>query len=413
MNSVHKSLNTLKTQHGISTLLMSTVLIFVVSMISVYAAQVSVMEQKISSNHYRAKQAFEAAQSGLEIALSQLDFRALSTVITAANPSLDHTELTAAVGAVVGNKSTLKATSTSPTIGHYRLQLARIYGVNNNNILQFTAYGYPDDVTPSTNNSNANQTITLQLKKSKYVNYAPQATLVALGEVNLTGNDVDLTNITGDPMAVVWSSGAVSKSSGTTILVNNGTEVDSQNGLYVSDADLQAIDEIADINGRSEKMFQNFFAQSKGQLKNRATVVDCKSGCTHSDLAGLSGIVWVDAQTTAATYDADGNVITPASYNTLAISNSITLGSVTEPAVLIVNGNITINNPSANINGIIYTTRDFNNGTNSGSITGSLISEGNINIGGNFNITYNNDMLTNGLEDLAMYTRLPGSWIDI
>ncbi len=407
-----------KNQHGMSTLLMSTVLIFVISMISVYAAQISVMEQKISANHYRGKQAFESAQSGLEIALSQLDFQTLDTLITAGTPTLEHTAVNATLTDYAADSALANIVGANNN-GQYRLKISREAGATNNDTLVFTSYGFADDVVPENDNSNASQTITMKLKKTKYINYEPPSNLVALGDIRVTGSRASLINATGDPMAVLWTAGSATVSGATTVIATNSAGSDSQNGIYDNDSDLIAIRDIADSKKRKERLFQNFFAQSKSNLKNRATVIDCKTGCTQSILTGLSGIVWVDAHT-EATFSEDGTTeLTPASYETLAIVDTITLGSTTNPIVLIVDGKLTMHNPDAHISGVIYTTQDFANGngstarSGSGNITGSLITEGSINIGGTLTMTYDRDMLVNGLANLAMYTRLPGSWIDI
>ncbi len=412
MNSIKTSQRNLKKQHGMATLLMSMVMIFTVSMISIYAAQIGVTEQKISSNHYRNKQAFEAAQAGLDIALSQLNFEALSALITDNNPSLEHVALIAELDDYVGINSTLTNAAGTFITGRYRLRLARVAGAANNDILVFTSYGYVNDVTPEADNSNANQTITMKLKKSQPAGFTPPpANFVALGDVHLGGNNgskQNLYNTTGDPMATVWASGAVSgTASYTTMHVDNGYETDPQNGIYQNHTDLQIIAAIADADVRGETLFQNFFGLSKSQMKSQATVVDCFVACKKADLEdlGFPKIVWVDA------YDA-----ATGTYKTLDINGDYidgTLGGVSNPIILIVDGNLKINISPTAINGMIYTTQSFLNAKGTINITGSLISEGDMFIDGQVTSTYDKNALEEALLDPATYTRLPGSWIDI
>lgn len=62
-----------RAQRGAATLIVVMVLFFIVSLVAAYAGRNLIFEQRTSANQYRATQAFEAAEAGLEWALAMLN----------------------------------------------------------------------------------------------------------------------------------------------------------------------------------------------------------------------------------------------------------------------------------------------------------------------------------------------------
>ena len=60
-------------QRGAAALIVTMVLFFAMTLAAAYVNRNLVFEQRISANQYRATQAFEAAEAGLEWALAQLN----------------------------------------------------------------------------------------------------------------------------------------------------------------------------------------------------------------------------------------------------------------------------------------------------------------------------------------------------
>lgn len=75
-------------QRGAATLIVVMVLFFVISLVAAYASRNMIFEQRTSANQYRATQAFEAADGGLEWALTQLNGGRLNDDCTQADPAL-------------------------------------------------------------------------------------------------------------------------------------------------------------------------------------------------------------------------------------------------------------------------------------------------------------------------------------
>lgn len=67
-------------QRGVVTLLTTMVLLFCITVITLYSTRVAVTEQRLAANDLRAQQALSAAQAGLEAALATLPATALDGV---------------------------------------------------------------------------------------------------------------------------------------------------------------------------------------------------------------------------------------------------------------------------------------------------------------------------------------------
>ena len=75
-------------QRGAATLIVVMILFFVVSLVAAYASRNMIFEQKTSANQYRSTQAFEAAEAGLEWALTMLNGGRLEADCSPASPAL-------------------------------------------------------------------------------------------------------------------------------------------------------------------------------------------------------------------------------------------------------------------------------------------------------------------------------------
>lgn len=398
-------------QQGMSTILMSVVMVFTVSMMSIYAAQVSVMEQKVSANHYRAKQAFESAQAGLDIAVAEIDEGVINNL--AGNGPWSHGDLTALVNEFsnMQDKQDLEHSTDAEEVGAYRLSLEELDG---DDVLKLTAEGYAGDNDPSSP-INSSHSAEIILQKINLVGYLPPASIVARGSVNVDDNDMSIDNDRGDPKAAIWSSSLVDDDGDATkgsadIDVTRDGETDPNNGLYIDDR-------LGDLSG--DNFFKNFFSLSKAQMKSRAThVVDCSNGCTHSDLYAdgqkMTGVIWVDAYNDNGTPDDDSDDY----YNTLNINDNFELGSRSdpvEPVVLIVDGKFRMRDSDARVNGLVYTTQDIDwTNYERGEIDGALVTEGNMNASrvSDITIDYRPNMFSTLQQAQFIYVQVPGTWKD-
>ena len=62
-------------QRGAATLAVSLVLLLLITLVGFYTSRTVVLERKIAGNDFRSRQAFEAAESGINIALAYIGRR--------------------------------------------------------------------------------------------------------------------------------------------------------------------------------------------------------------------------------------------------------------------------------------------------------------------------------------------------
>jgi len=387
-------------QTGMATLLISVVLLTSIGLMSVYSAQVGVMEQKISANHYRTSQAFESAQAGMDNMVQSLDAQIIYSV-TQLNTSV--TQAFADAGRDLAN---LSSADDGQSLGHYDLALA--VNASNSNLIDVTLSGYAGDNADGA----PNQVIRQRLLHTPMLNAAPAAPLIAKGIIDIDG-DVSLTNKEKESLISSWSGGATTVGSATIDVTS--TDGTTDGGYSQNQANL------AGLSG--DDLFENTFSDSKVKVRNRSAVINCIPGdsgraavtcdqdvlSTAVDVHGNpkgSNIIWIDAKKVNSDPDLDPT------YDKLTIGGSgFKLGTAGHPVILVVDGELEISG-DAEFYGVIYTTKDFDNASYAAQVNGSLISEGNIVASGALNVTYDNSVFTNMNTMIARYIRVAGSWRD-
>jgi len=366
-------------QSGAATLLMALVIVSLISMISVYAAQVSVVEQKISINHLYSQQAFEASEVGLEIVRRNLN----KNIIQRVSENKDR------VGSIEDfNNAGIPITtqlvdSNNNQLGSFTFQLTthettdiinlRVDGFSANNIS-----GFP------------NQTIHQKFSFSPLVAQQPLSPLVAKGDIHVTNSDAIITNLSEHSTTAIWSGGNTNNI-GKLIT----THPDNIQSPYSQLANLS-----------DDDFLNNFFTKTRDRIKMQSNhIIKCSMDCYINNLTDdfsnpLTGIIWIDA------FHSTNNA-----YGTVFLEDAIQLGTSENPVIVIIDGHIEFKHSAASITGLVYTTQSVKN-ANKGSINGALISEKNININGKMNIRYDHDVINNLIEKTGEFTRIAGSWRD-
>ena len=135
----------------------------------------------------------------------------------------------------------------------------------------------------------------------------------------------------------------------------------------------------------TDAFFSSIFSQSKASMQAQSTVYSNSSGVPWSS---LSGTVWIDSN--------------------VNLNSNAVIGSMTEPVLLIVNGNFDVNG-TVTFYGLLYIAGTYSSSGNF-TLNGGVAAEGNINVTGS-SIGGNTD-LVNQVLGANTYSRVGGGWKD-
>jgi hypothetical protein len=119
---------------------------------------------------------------------------------------------------------------------------------------------------------------------------------------------------------------------------------------------------------------------------------DCAAALTTAYKAGTR-IVWVDGP--------------------LTISSNVSLGTATDPVVIVAAGDVTLSGP-LQLTGLLLTQGDlqWDNGGGLSLVTGAVLVQGNVATAGSMDIFYQPAVLDQLRNRVGSYVRVPGSWSD-
>ncbi len=428
-------------QRGAATLIVVMLLFFIVSLVAAYAARNLIFEQKTSTNQYRATQALEAAEAGLEWALAMLNGgridascnplvppdvsqnsfrqrylnididgnytpRRWADNVTRERPSC----IQDGTGWNCSCPSGAAPAPTLPTGG----------GVNPAFRVCFEAVNPPQPgvvrvvstartrfvdqscETPAEGDAgDAAASVSVVVALSSALAAPPSAALTAGRDATLTGTTVTLVNTDAA------TNGATTQVGRT--LLDGGITTYRRHSLPGTPGDRSSIvdPQLLGLNAAQMLMLNMRmpWATYKGQP---ATVkVDCSSDCANRLTNAVQGnpgrIVWVDGD--------------------LNLSTSISLGSDDEPALIVVDGNMGMTGTNVDIVGLLYGLNDISiTGTNL-NVRGAVVAARDFSrTGTTTTIEYNPLHLTQPtlmprvLSRLRLASgslvRVPGSWRD-
>jgi len=375
------------------------VLLTAITFVSLYTARTVVMESKISTNEYRSRMAFEAAEAGQEAALSFIsggrDRNGINGVSdevvfdTTGDGTLDSNTLTLANGSKV--TVTLTEASDKDVVA-----------------TEVVAQGWSDDGT-------ATRTITQLIANVPPIPNLPDSPLSTRGSVVVNGS---ATVINPEGHSTIWSGKDVSLGSNAA----TATRIADPNDLnypdclggsvqcgtmpasdrYVAGIDVVESDtNLSNLTG--DNFFYNFFGMQPQTYKDsRATVTVVGENIENAYTATPPGadlangeIVWVDRRTDGSDVDA----------------NAIAVGTSADPSILIIVGDAVLRG-NTTINGILFVTGNMTVRGNV-TVTGAVIVAGDTvtDAGGSFTVNYNSSLIKR-LGDDTPSSSGGGSWRD-
>lgn len=394
-----ESLVVFSKEWGVATLAISLTILVLVSLTTLYTSRTVLLEQKMSSNDVRAKQAFDTAEAGVAVAIEYLskdpdrDANGLvDNVFDTNNDSIGDSAT-----AIVSPNNRVTVTATDLSGGAMT-------------IIRVASQGFSDDFT-------ATRTVTRTLSALDPLPNVPDNPLTTRGTVVVTGS---ATVINPEGHSTIWSGGNVDLGS------NNSTHTeiaDAADAGYPSCMDtsmscgtvstsnkvtvgLDVIEHDSSIaNLSADEFFRNFFGMSPRAY--RETMVTLDTAAAGADAAvqlASKEVIWVEG-------DAEFDSNTTVGCRSVVTGNQVCPAAVQAPSILIVNGSATFDG-TPHFYGVVFVMGAINAGGNM-TIYGALLAGDAINnqTGGSLDVTYHSDVLkaTRGNGPLGSSS---GSWRD-
>ena len=358
---------------GFVTTTVALLMLLVVSVLVFYVNKGIWLEQRTSINQYQAKQAFNAAEAGLEYVLSVLN-------ATTGSP-IRSTYLTAS-SAQPGKFSigTATVTGTPGADLAFSVVISLVSGDSAPaDRFVLTATGGSDCTTAGTINTCSGRAVVSPIVELTPVLLSPPDDATSVyGATQINGNAARLRNAEGVGYPLrTGSTLSFSGGAGSSVLVSSltaGSCTGSNKAMCNGFTSLAS----------SSAFFSSFFGATPGDVQAMTTAVTSGAGFS----SATSGLVW---------YTGDLNL------------NS-DLGTTTNPILLVVNGNLTFNG-NRDIVGFVYVTGNL---TISGasSIQGAVAAAGNTTVQGNVDIAKDTTVLNQLKASASSFNKVPGTWRD-
>lgn len=368
-----KTLNiAVKRQTGAAVLVMTLVLVTISTLLILLAGNYGVMQSKSVSNLHRNYQAYEAAQAGMEYGINYLN-QNNSTIL--ANPVGGYIPVYSdsnTSNVTLANNAKYTISYTNPVANNYQL-------------IKITSTGTNSDST-------ANKTVTQLIQFGSLLVNVPNVPIISQGNINLGGNSTIVNTYNNN---TVDSGASVTLSGSSSTVVSSGTSSTPGNvrsDIKQNDASISSLS--------NNDFFATYFGQTPTTVKGSVNHYYSNSSSTNysSTLNGMTGTsIWIDQTGGSA-----------------RLNSNITIGSPTNPVLLIVNGNLNIDG-NVTIYGYVFIMGDSNT-TLSGNleIIGGVGSAGQISATGSIEVSYSPSTLSNLQNSSSMryYAKVPGSWKD-
>ncbi|MDF1655202.1 MAG: hypothetical protein P1U34_08835 [Coxiellaceae bacterium] len=369
-------INTYHKQRGVATLVVTSILLFLVTIACFYSARAILTEQQVVNNAVYHEQAYQMAQAGLDYAQGHMIWQGTAVA--------DGTVL---AGAVAGG-------------GTYSVTINHIGG--SNDIVQFTSTGTSAD-------GQANKVL---MEKAMLIGNP------GLGAFNIAIKSSGVVDINGTSTIINLSNDETITSGGITDIGGNSTTVLSSgvsSDKNTLASDVNPNDAVLAATSDAD-LFDNHFGMALTDFQPIADSSFSSTGNTNynTQLNGKVGeTIWIDA-----------------GGGTADINSSTVIGSPAQPVTLVVsNGDLTVEG-SATIYGSVITSGEYSMAGNSevygivyaggdSSISGASIIEGGLIIGGDLDIRISGrikyvqaNIQSYGASGGTEYSRLTGSWKD-
>lgn len=391
-----RTINSHNGQHGAITLVVSLTILMLSTLVTINVTKAILMEQKISNNEARAKQAFEAAEAGMVAALAYLKNDPDVDQNTIIDPVFD----TNADGTGDSNTATIGAGSVTVTTDAPPGDLTSIL---------ISAQGFSDD-------RSANHTITQSMATINPLPNAPANPIISKSALTIGGSATVHNN---EGHSTIWSGGDIDLGSNnstktevpdigaagypacmdvplTCTLVTTSNKLGTGVDVIENDSSLGSL--------TSEEMFRSFFGTNSSVYRASQVTIDTvpSNAKRDADLA-THEVIWVEGNTTFT-----GMTV---GCTTAVNGNNRCTTTKTKPSIIIVNGDATFTGNSQ-FYGIVYITGKVSIVGNT-TVYGAMVVAGDSEstMSGSLDIWFSSSVLA-GTAAAGASTGSAGSWRD-
>jgi Tfp pilus assembly protein PilX len=392
-------------QSGVVTLTMTIILLVLVTMVAIYTGRSVLFEQRVSGNDFRSRQAFEAAESGLQVAISYLS--SVGGADKDEDGATDSIFDTDADG--VGNTNTMAfADGSQVTVsmaGAFPAFTISATGLSDDRTATRTirAIGTTADGLPALPGTPLTTRSAVVIDGSATI-YNPEgnSTIWSGSDVGLGSNNSTATQI-ADPTDIGYPSCMDTAMTCSTVRSSNRVSV----GLDVLENDTS----LGSLT--TQQTFAYFFGMSMEQYRaSRVSLevapADANNLVTNANNPGVQlatgEIIWIEGDTS---FENNTTVGCSVQLN----GNSLCAAADTDPTIVIVNGDL-VASGTPNITGLLYVTGNFELVGNM-TVQGAMIISGEFfnDASGSFDLWYNSSVL-DSTRDNGPLAGAPGSWHD-
>ena len=422
-------------ERGVAALVVVMVLFFIVSLVAAYSSRNLIFEQRTSANQYRSTAALDAADAGLEWALSllnsgRIDGACNKTTKLAAAPNDTFRQRYLNINDDTNGGVTVKLSPDGVT----ELWPSCVFSAG-----AWTC-GCPNDGAPVlAGDGPAFRVRFLQLP-------APRAGTIRVEARGCTSVDIQcltfpaphatecrgtacavvslFSGLKAPPTAAITARGTVAVVGGAVLTAVNSSAVGSGISIHAvgpfdttgmtlvgrpgSPANLSMVDGGASLSAPSftpDRMFAGFFGLLPATYQEQpgAVVVDCGGGCLWTaDVRDVvrdnpGRVIWLTGN---MDFDAAGNACFDAVAN------------LPDPCVIVSTGNITFS-AATTVYGLIYSHAATWATAGAGTIRGAAGASGAIAVNGSPTVVFDAELLTRLRYTSGSFARVPGSWKDI
>lgn len=422
--------HTVHRQRGVAALAVTLLLFFAMCLVAAYANRGLVFEQRASANQYRAAQAFEAAEAGIEWAIAQLNqpqridgqclpsdnvtdtsFRERFVRSHADSGRLVPVSWTSGTTAIALQAACVRGTAgwscSCPSNGLPSLDAVdtedgmphpaftvQLSAEAQPGLIRITSSGCSSADGPcrprSGGRPDASARLQVVLGLLPGLRAAPTAALTVKGSVDAGAAALGVHN------PDVASGGLTVRAGGNLIgsALRLTTAPGGAAGASVSthDAALSSID--------SDRLFATHFGVDKANWNTHAAVlaIDCRSECAARVASAINGVA--ANRMVSITGDA-------------RLSGPVTLGSAARPVLLVVDGTLTLSG-DVTLYGLVYASKihwDAGSGPQA-QARGALISASAYRSNGSPDLHYDAAVMRALQLHTGSFARVPGSWRD-